>query len=175
MQTEHNARAVSATSQAPGDTVGTLCRFERFHDILIQAAPAEVLDYVSNPNSWPEWIAASHQIESPDRPLQQGETFRERWATRTGEFILEWVVTVRQHPLLWEAQTSTPFTGVIVVRYEIEPEDGACRYRRCVTNPARPKMPTGDMVERMDEEARVSLQNIKNNVEKRNGRALRAA
>lgn len=155
--------------------MGTTYRFERFHDIVIQAEPAPVLDYVSNPNSWPEWIAASHQIESPDRPLQPGETFRERWATRTGEFTLDWLVTARQHPLLWEAQTSTPFTGVIVVRYEIEIEGQACRYRRRVTNPARPKMPTDDMVERMDEEARVSLQNIKSNVEKRNGRAARAA
>ena len=67
-------------------------RFERSHDILIDAPAGDVLDYVSNPNSWPEWIAASHHIDSPDRPLDVGDTFQERWHTRTGEVLLDWVV-----------------------------------------------------------------------------------
>jgi len=36
--------------------------FERSHEIFIDATPGVVLDYVSNPNSWPEWIYASHYI-----------------------------------------------------------------------------------------------------------------
>ncbi|MEC9185592.1 MAG: hypothetical protein VX930_15050 [Pseudomonadota bacterium] len=36
--------------------------FERSHEIFIDAAPGVVLDYVSHPNSWPEWIYASHYI-----------------------------------------------------------------------------------------------------------------
>jgi Polyketide cyclase / dehydrase and lipid transport len=145
---------------------GTLY-FERFHDIVIDAPAAEILNYVSNPKSWPEWIAASHEIDSPDRPLAAGETFRERWATRTGEVMLDWVVTERVHPRLWVAQTSTDFTGTIIIRYEIEPAPGGQRYRRLVSNPARPKAPTEAMIARMDEEAATSLANIKRAVEAR--------
>ena len=56
--------------------------FERSHDILIDAPPQAVFDYVSNPKSWPEWIAASHDIDCENRPLRQGETFRAKWFTR---------------------------------------------------------------------------------------------
>lgn len=44
-------------------------RFERSHEIVIDAPAGDILDYVSNPNIWPEWIAASHHIDSPPRPL----------------------------------------------------------------------------------------------------------
>lgn len=142
-------------------------RFERAHDIVIGAPPAAVLDYVSNPNSWPEWIAASHHIDSPDRPLQVGDVFHERWHTRTGEAILDWTVTARDHPKNWTAETDSGFIGRIVVRYDIEETDGGCRFTRTVINPARPKPPTDDMVARIDEEAEISLRNIKANVERR--------
>lgn len=142
-------------------------RFERSHDIVIAAPAAAILDYVSNPNSWPEWIAASHHIDSPDRPLEKGETFREQWATRTGEVLLDWVVTARDHPRLWEAQTRADFIGVIVVRYEVEGAPGGHCYRRTVINPARPRPPTEDMIRRVDEEAHLCLQNIRRAVEAR--------
>lgn len=142
-------------------------RFERAHQIVIDALPGAILDYVSNPNSWPEWIAASHHIESPDKPLQTGETFHERWHTRTGEVQLDWVVTERQDPVTWTAETNTSFIGKIVVRYDIEAVEGGQRFTRTVINPARPKPPTAAMVQRIDEEGQVSLANIKRNVEQR--------
>ena len=145
-------------------------RFERSHDILIAAPAGDILDYVSNPNTWPEWIAASHAITAPDRPLQAGDTFEERWHTRTGEVLLQWRVTRREHPRLWEAETNTTFIGPIVVRYEVEPEGNASRYRRIVINPARPKPPTDDMVRRVDEEAALALENIRRAVEARRQR-----
>ena len=144
-------------------------RFERAHDIVIDAPPDAVLDYVSNPNSWPEWIAASHHIDSPDRPLQVDDRFSERWHTRTGEAILNWTVVARDHPWSWTAETDTDFIGKIVVRYDIEEADGGCRFIRTVINPARPKPPTDEMVARIDEEAEISLRNIKVNVERRQG------
>ena len=55
--------------------------FERSHEIFIDAAPGVVLDYVSHPNSLAEWIYASHYIQSEDRPLKLGDTFRELWHT----------------------------------------------------------------------------------------------
>ena len=140
-------------------------RFERSHDILIAAPAGDILDYVSNPNSWPQWIAASHHIDSPDRPLVAGDIFHERWHTRTGEALLDWVVTERVHPRLWVAQTQTDFIGTIIVRYEVEPAAGGQRYRRTLINPARPKAPTTDMITRVDQEAAVSLANIKRAVE----------
>ncbi|MBK5102948.1 MAG: SRPBCC family protein [Burkholderiales bacterium] len=146
-------------------------RFERSHEIAIDAPAGDILDYVSNPNSWPEWIAASHHIDSPPRPLAAGERFSERWHTRTGEVLLEWLVTERDHPRLWVAQTRTDFIGTIIVRYEVETAAGGSRYRRTLINPARPKAPTADMIRRIDEEAAVSLQNIKRAVEARRGGA----
>jgi hypothetical protein len=146
-------------------------RFERSHEIVIDAPAGDILDYVSNPNSWPEWIAASHHIDSPPRPLEAGERFRERWHTRTGEVLLDWLVTERDHPRLWVAETRTEFIGTIIVRYEVEPAAGGCRYRRTLINPARPKAPTEDMIRRIDEEAAASLQNIKRAVEARRGGA----
>jgi len=142
-------------------------RFERFHDIVIDAPAGDILDYVSNPNTWPEWIAASHDIESPDKPLQVGDTFHERWHTRTGEVQLDWIVTERNHPLSWTAETDTSFIGKIVVRYDIEPVESGNRFTRTVINPSRPKPPTEDMVRRIDEEGALSLRNIKANVESR--------
>jgi hypothetical protein len=164
----HNAATIMHPDTGLEPTHVTLThRFERSHDIIIDAPAAAILDYVSNPNSWPEWIAASHYIASPDRPLQKGEAFRERWATRTGEVLLEWVVSERDHPGLWEARTRADFIGDIIVRYEVEAAPGGHRYRRTVINPARPKPPTDEMVRRVDEEAALCLQNIKRAVEAR--------
>ena len=140
-------------------------RFERFHDIIIEAPASTILNYVSNPNSWPEWLASSHEVISPQRPLEAGEIFEEHWSTRTGAVTLHWRVTARQHPYLWEAETQTSFTGPIVVRYEIEGVPGGHRFRRRLINPARPKLPTEEMIKRTDEEAVLSLNNIKTRVE----------
>jgi hypothetical protein len=145
--------------------------FERSQDIVIDAPPAAVLDYVSNPNSWPEWMPATHHIDAPDRPLAQGEQFFEKWATRQGEVALDWSVAQRS-PTVWEARTETAFTGPIIARYTVEDLGGErTRYTRTVLNPARPKAPTAEMVQRMDDEAAVCLANIKRNVEHRSGRA----
>jgi hypothetical protein len=146
-------------------------QFERSHDIVIDAPPAAVLAYVSNPNSWPEWMPATHHIDAPDRPLAQGEQFFEKWATRQGEVALDWAVSQRS-PTVWEARTETAFTGPIIARYTVEAvPGGGARYTRTVINPARPKAPTPEMVQRMDDEAAVCLANIKRNVEARSGRA----
>jgi len=142
-------------------------RFERSHDIYIEASPAEVLDYVSNPCSWPEWMPATHHIDSPDRPLQQGERFTERWGTSRGEVQLDWLVAERDHPHLWVAQAETSFIGLIVARYTTVPEGSGTRYTRRILNPARPKAPTAEMVQRVDEEAAICLANIKSAVERR--------
>ena len=60
--------------------------FERSHSILIDATPEKILDYVTNPNSWPEWIAASHHIESVDRPLTRCPQSRHLSALYVGQY-----------------------------------------------------------------------------------------
>lgn len=140
--------------------------FELATDIEIDAPAAAVLDYVSNPQSWREWMPATHEIDCPDRPLRAGETFVEQWGTRQGEVQLQWRVTDRIDGELWVAETETPFTGPIVARYEVSTlGPGRCRYVRRIVNPARPKAPTEEMVARMNDEAQVCLANIKRNVE----------
>ncbi len=145
--------------------------FERSHSIEITATGAAVLDYVSNPNSWPEWIAASHQIESEDRPLVKGDRFREMWATRTGEVELNWTVTDSAPGRLWVGEAETDFIGRIVVRYDIAPVAGGVRFTRTVQNPTRRKPPTDDMIRRIDDEAGIALANIKRAVERSAGAA----
>jgi Polyketide cyclase / dehydrase and lipid transport len=139
--------------------------FKRSHSISIKAPAQAVLNYVSNPNSWPEWIAASHEIDSPDRPLVKGDRFREQWHTRSGPAELNWVVTDCDPPSLWIGETSTPFTGKIIVRYDVENKGDFVLFTRSLINPSRPKPPTPEMIKRIDEEAVLSLENIKRNVE----------
>ncbi|WP_169543037.1 SRPBCC family protein [Sneathiella aquimaris] len=138
------------------------------HEIIIDAPAGAVLDYVSNPNSWPEWIAASHEMDSPDRPLEEGDTFIEQWQTRTGPAQLRWKVTKREHPYVWKCETSTPFTGPILITYKVVSlDDGRSLYTRIVSNPDRPKPITEAANKAMNEEAALSLANIKANVEAR--------
>jgi len=141
--------------------------FQRSHDIMIDAPPAAIYDYVCNPNSWPEWLAASHHIDGEDRPLLQGETFREQWHIKRGEVRLAWTVTESDPPRAWTVEADTDFIGKIVVRYTFEPVGSATRYTRTLRNPDRPSEPSPEQVARMDEEALIGLENIKRNVEKR--------
>lgn len=146
--------------------MGDTAAFERSHEILIDTPAQAVYDYVTNPNTWPEWIAASHHIDCPDRPLRKGETFEEKWQTRA-EVLLRWTVLESNPHRLWIATADTDFIGPIVVQYTFEPVGAATRYTRTVRNPARPKPPTAEMVARIDAEARTALANIKRNVEGR--------
>lgn len=139
--------------------------FERSHDVEVEAPPEAVFDLVTNPNSWPKWLAASNHIESADRPLAKGETFRELWHTRTGEAELKWVVQESDRGRLWIGETGTPFIGPIIVRYDFEATDKGSRFTRTLINPARPKPITDDMIQRIDEEAAIGLGNVKRIVE----------
>lgn len=145
--------------------MGETSTFERSHDVVIAAAQDAVFDFVANPNSWPKWLSASHHIESPDRPLAKGETFRELWHTRKGETELNWVVAESDRGRVWVGETGTLFTGPIIVRYDFAATDGGTRFTRTLSNPARPKPITDAMIERIDEEAAVGLANVKRIVE----------
>lgn len=156
----------ASTPAAPSPSPSSAVAFELATSIEIEAPARAVLDYVSNPQSWPQWMPATHEIRSDDRPILAGETFAERWATRQGEVALAWRVTERVEGARWVAETETAFTGPIVCRYEVEElAPGRCRYTRRILNPARPKAPTEEMVQRMRDEADICLANIKRNVE----------
>ena len=139
--------------------------FTRKHDILIETPPEAVFDYVCNPHSWPKWLAASHQIEGPDRALKLGEAFREEWQIRRGVIVLQWKVTESNWPGAWTCEADTDFIGPIIIRYTFEREGGGTRYTRQLSNPKRPSEPTEDQLKRMDEEAEIGLANIKRQVE----------
>lgn len=145
--------------------------FERSHDIVINAPAKAVFDYVTNPQSWPEWLAASHHIDSEDRPLETGELFHEKWHIRSGEVALNWIVRACVSPKLWIVQAETDFIGPIVVQYTCEDVSGGTKFTRTLRNPARKKPPTDEQIANMDAEAAIGLGNIKANVEKRAGKA----
>ena len=104
--------------------------FVRRHDTLIDAPPEAVFDYVCNPHSWPEWLAASHKIEGPDRALKLGESSREEWQIRRGMIVLHWKVTESNRPSAWTCEADTDFIGSIVIRYTFESEKGPARATR---------------------------------------------
>ncbi len=139
--------------------------FERSHDIVIAAPCDAVFDYVTNPQSWPQWIAASHKIESANRPAETGEMFFETWRIRSGEVALNWIVRAAIRPKLWIAQAETDFIGPIIVQYVFEPSGAGTKFTRTLRNPLRPKPPTPDQIARVDDEAATALANIKRNVE----------
>ena len=141
--------------------------FIRRHDIKIDAPAAAIYDYVTNPNSWPEWIAASHEIDSPDRPLKAGDTFNEAWKTRKGGSELNWTVVVSEHPRLWIAETQVTFIGKITARYDVDQVGDQQRFTRTIINEDRPNLPTDAQIARVDQEAAIALANIKTNVEAR--------
>jgi uncharacterized protein YndB with AHSA1/START domain len=141
--------------------------FERSHNIAIDAPARAVFDYVTNPQSWPEWLAASHHIDSENRPLDTGELFHEKWHIRSGEVSLNWIVRACISPKLWIVQAETDFIGPIVVQYTCEEKDGRTTFTRTLRNPARKKLPTAEQIANMDAEAAVGLANIKKNVEAR--------
>jgi hypothetical protein len=103
--------------------------FQRSHDIMIDAAFGG-LRHVCNPNSWPEWLAASHHIDGDDRPLLRGETFREQWHIKRGEIRLAWTVTESDPPKAWTVEADTDFIGKIVIRYTFEAVAGGTKYTR---------------------------------------------
>ena len=148
--------------------------FQRSHDIMIDTPPAAVYDYVCNPNSWPEWLAASHHIDGEDRPLLRGETFREQWHIKRGEVRLAWTVTESDPPSAWTVEADTDFIGRIVIRYTFEAVEAAPGIRGHCAIPIGPSEPSPEQVARMDEEAMIGLENIKRNVEKRFAKAGQA-
>ncbi|NEW98070.1 SRPBCC family protein [Rhodopseudomonas sp. BR0G17] len=141
--------------------------FEIRHAVTIAAPPEAVFDYVTNPKSWPEWLPSSHALECDDRPMGFGDTFHEHWSTRSGPVDLDWLVIACDRPLLWIGLTQTSFMGPVVVHYTFEAVDGGTRFTRILRNPARPKPPTPEMVERVSAEAELGLENIKRIVERR--------
>jgi hypothetical protein len=142
--------------------------FERSHSILVGAPAARVFDYVTNPKSWPEWIPASHHLECENRPMRFGDVFHEHWSTRTGKVELDWLVIVCEAPRVWIGLTNAPFIGPIVVQYDCAAADGGVRFTRTLRNPARPKAPSAEVIQRIDDEAALALSNIKRNVEAMN-------
>jgi len=156
------------------DIAAPTVAFERSHNIVINAPAKAVFDYVTNPQSWPEWLAASHHIDSENRPLETGETFHEKWHIRSGEVSLDWIVRAAISPKIWIAQAETTFIGPILVQYTCEEQDGRTTFTRTLRNPARKKLPTDEQIANIDAEAAVGLGNIKANVEKRMAEAGRA-
>jgi hypothetical protein len=79
--------------------------------------------------------------------------------------VLHWKVTEGDWPAAWTCEADTDFIGPIVIRYTFEKEGNGTRYTRQLSNPKRPSDPTEEQLKRMDEEARVGLENIKRQVE----------
>ncbi|MDF1854030.1 SRPBCC family protein [Pseudooceanicola sp.] len=135
--------------------------FQRSHSIVIATAPTAVFDYVTNPKTWPKWLSSSHEIDCDDRPMRFGDTFHEHWSTRTAPVDLDWLVIACEPPHLWMGIAQTDFMGPIVLHYTFDDVPGGTRFTRMMRNPARPKLPTDDLLARIDAESNEGLANIK--------------
>ena len=93
--------------------------------------------------------------------MKRGDTFRELWHTKFGEAQLNWTSTESQEARLRIGETYKPFTGKIIVRYDVESIEGRKKFTRTLINPARPKPVTEKIVQAIDTEAAESLENIK--------------
>lgn len=141
--------------------------FRRQNDVLINA-PAEALyDFLSNPNFRPLWREASRKVESADRSLRRGETFREEWHIRRGIVVLNWIVLDDERPNSWTIRADTDIVGPIVVRYCLEQEGDATRCIHHVTNPRRPSEPTPEQIQCIDQEIVTGLAALKRHIEDR--------
>lgn len=143
--------------------------FEHTNDIVIDATPEAIFDYVTNPKSWPEWLPSSHEIMCENRPMGFGDIFHEHWSTKSGPVELDWVVIACDRPRQWIGLTFTQFTGLIVVQYDLEPSGTGTRFRRTVRNPQRPKAVTDEQLRNVDAEAKLGLGRIKAKVESSRG------
>ena len=70
-------------------------------------------------------------------------------------------MTEFQEARLWIGETHTPFTGTIIVRYDVKVIEGRTKFTRTLFNPARLKPVTEKIVQVIDTEAAESLENIK--------------
>lgn len=161
VQKQERIRGTMLTTDTP-----PVRAFARSHSIVIAAPAKAVFDYVTNPRSWPEWLPSSHHIDCEDRPMGFGDTFHEHWSTRSGPVNLDWLVIACEAPRLWIGLTHTDFMGPIVVHYTCEDVADGVTFTRTLRNPARPKLPTPEMIARVDDEAVLGLGNIKRVVEK---------
>ena len=62
---------------------------------------------------------------------------------------------------LVDRRNAYTFTGMIIVRYDVEVIEGRTKFTRTLINPARPKPVTEKIVQVIDTEAVESLENIK--------------
>ena len=141
--------------------------FRRQNDVLINAPAEAIYDFLSNPNFRPLWREASRKVESADRSLRRGETFREEWHIRRGIVVLNWVVLDDERPNSWTIRADTDIVGPIVVRYCLEQEGDATRCIHHVTNPRRPSGPTPEQIRCIDQEIVSGLAALKHHIEER--------
>jgi hypothetical protein len=139
--------------------------FRRQHEILIDAPPEAIYDFISNPNFRPLWCEASSRIEAPDRPLKRRETFHEDWRRHRGIIHLKWVVLDDDRPDSWTIRADTDFIGPIVIRYCLVQEGAATRCIQHVSNPRRPSEPSPEQLNSIDKESSTELAGIKRLVE----------
>ena len=74
-------------------------------------------------------------------------------------------MTEFQEARLWIGETHSPFTGTIIVRYDVKVIEGRTKFTRTLIKPVLPKPVTEKIVQAIDTEATKSLEKVKQNVE----------
>ena len=133
----------------------------------IEASCEKVFDYLCNPNSWPEWLAASERIESEDRVLEPGDTFYERYGGPQGGMDVHWTVLKCDRPRRWDISCHVDIAGPVVIRYDFEQKGTSCVFTRSVIMTDRPGPASKEEIAAFEHESNIALAAIKANMERR--------
>lgn len=106
------------------------------NEILIDASPQRVFDYVSRPDLWHEWHPASTSAELPRVPLQVGDAFREiitvKYPLVSVKRQTAYTVTISTPVTTWEVQGKSSLFD-LTIHYDFTRVAQGTLFRRTLT------------------------------------------
>ncbi len=106
------------------------------NEILIDAPPQAVFDYVSRPDLWHEWHPASTSAELPRVPLKVGDEFREiitvKYPLVSVQRQTAYRVTISNPATVWEVQGKSSLFD-LTIHYDFTRVGQGTLFRRTLT------------------------------------------
>jgi len=98
--------------------------------IDIDAPPEDVWSVLMDPRRLGDWVTIQCDIQDvPEGELSDGDSFRQTLALAGAKFEVRWTVREIDEPRIAEWSAEGPKGSGARVQYELEPNDGATRFR----------------------------------------------